>query len=119
MSFEISEIALCVKLAINQMNELTKIYIKEIDEVSKVIENTNEATKIMKDNSNKVITSINEISAVSEENSAASAEISITTTQMAKHTQSIVQLAISLSLMAHTLKGSILQFDLGSEYDKE
>jgi len=106
-------------LATKQMNELTNIYRKEIDEVSKVIENTNETTEIMKDNSYKVITSIKEIAAVSEENSAESAKISATTIQIEKYTKFILHLASNLSLMAHTLKGSILQFDLGTDIDSD
>ncbi|MBN2535981.1 MAG: hypothetical protein JXB88_24085, partial [Spirochaetales bacterium] len=102
-----------LKLVAEQMNKSIEAYMKEINIVSSVAEKTTEAAGIMTNNSSKVMHAINEIVSVSNENSAATEEISATTIQISRHIESLVNLASSLSLMAHSLQGAILQFDLG------
>ena len=101
-----------LSIATNQMNKLTEAYIRGIEEVSNVIENTNEITELMRENSQGVINSINETAAISKEYSASSDNIKTTSEHIINQIESIVRLATNLTLMSHTIQGALLQFDM-------
>ncbi|OQX93170.1 MAG: hypothetical protein B6I17_03925 [Tenericutes bacterium 4572_104] len=98
--------------AMKEMSEFTEVYMDEINVVSEIIEKTSDTSNIMTENSSEVDNSINEIVFISSQNSAATEEISASTIEVSRHTESLVNFADKLSTMAYSLQGAILQFKL-------
>ena len=93
-----------------QISQSTESLVFAVDSVSAVIEENTAATEEMAASSNDVNQSIMMIASISEENSAAVEEVSASTSEMRDKVGEVNQAAQSLASMAVTLKEIVDQF---------
>ena len=83
-----------------------------MDSVSAVVEENTAATEEMAASSNEVTQAIENIASVSEENSAAIEQVSASAEEMSAQVEEVTASAQSLSEMAHALQEVVAQFKL-------
>ncbi len=83
-----------------------------VDQVSAVVEENTAATEQMAASSNEVTQAIEDISSVSEENSASVEEVSASAQEMSAQVEEVAASAQSLNEMAQILQGLVSQFKL-------
>ncbi|MBI9051693.1 MAG: HAMP domain-containing protein [Anaerolineaceae bacterium] len=94
------------------MNEASTVLITSVDAVSAVIEENTAATEQMNASSSEVTQAIENIASISEENSAAVEEVSASAEEMSAQVQEVSQAAKALSELAEELRIIVRQFQL-------
>jgi len=94
------------------MGILSNQVVERLDKVSAVVEENTAATYMMSMNANEVTDMIENVASIGEENSAATEEVSASAEEVAAQVEEVAASAIVLQKMAETLKKSIVQFKL-------
>lgn len=97
------------------MSNLNDTMVSSLDSVSAVVEENTAATEQMAASSNEVTQAIENIASVSEENSAAVEEVSAAAEEMSAQAEEVTASAQSLSQMAQELQTVVAQFKLSTE----
>ncbi len=95
-----------------QMSNASNQLVTAVDDVSLVVEQNTAATKELAAGTSEVTRAIENIAAVSEENSAAIQEVSATTEEMSAQVAEVTTSAQTLAKMALSLQQAISQFKL-------
>jgi methyl-accepting chemotaxis protein len=95
-----------------EMSELNNQVIASLDSVSAVIEENTAATEQMAAGSSEVSVAVENIASVSEENSAAVEEVSASAEEMSAQVEEVTASAQSLSEMAQSLQAVVGHFKL-------
>jgi methyl-accepting chemotaxis protein len=99
-------------VAAQQMDALANGLVSAMDAVSAVVEENTAATEEMAANSSEVTQSIENIAGISEENSASAEEVAAAVEEANAQVEEITASAQSLSEMAQTLQALVAQFTL-------
>ena len=97
------------------MNASTDELVAAMDAVSTIVEKNTASTVDMQSDSGRVTQGIENIAAVSEENSAAIEEVSASTEEMSAQVEEVTASAKSLEEMALILKTLVTRFKLDQE----
>lgn len=100
--------------AAQEMAAVRAEVVQAMDSVSAIAEENAAATEEMKAGSNEVIRSVESIAAVSQENGAAAEEVTAAAQEMAAHVGQVVASANTLWQMAQMLRESAAQFKASS-----
>ena len=104
-----------ISTAAMSMANLATELVRAMDSVSAVVEENSVATEEMTASSGNVIQIIADIASVSEENSAAAEEVSASTEEMSAQVEEVSASAQSLARMASALQDLASQFKLDNE----
>ncbi len=110
-----SSIAEHNRQVVETMNELNNSVVSSLDLVSAVVDENAAATQDMASNSSEVTRAIDDIAATSQENSAAVEEVSAATEEMNAQVEEVTASAAELAEMAQTLQDLVAQFRLTNE----
>jgi methyl-accepting chemotaxis protein len=102
-----------------QVNSATNALVKTIDAVGSITEENSAATEQMTANAAQVSKSVETVAGIAEENSAATEEVSASAQEMSAQVQEIVSSAQSMKEMAATLEKSVAMFRIESEVKTE
>ena len=94
------------------MSESSGELVTSVDSVSAIVEENTAATEEMSANSTEVTQAIESIASVSEENSAAIEEVSASTEEMTAQVEEVTASAQSLAMMAQVLQEIVKRFRL-------
>jgi methyl-accepting chemotaxis protein len=101
------------------MSGLSGRMVESLDAVSAVVEENTAATEQMAASSSEVTQAVDNIASVSEENSAAVEQVSASAEEMSAQVEEVTASAQSLAEMAETLQELIARFDIGDRSGKE
>lgn len=101
--------------ALGDMTRLSSEVVRSIESVSSVVEENTAATEEMAAGVNEVTQAIDSVASVSEENAASVEEVSAGTEEMSAQVEEVVASADSMARMAEELKDMVARFKLSEE----
>lgn len=109
---EVKERSLEQSHAVNKANNSFEIISKSIDKVSSKIRSINEFVTVMDEDKNEIVSSIENISAVSQETAAASEEVSASMQQQSMAVEEVARAAEKLNELSSKLNDEIAKFEI-------
>ena len=109
---EVKERSLEQSHAVNEANNSFGIISKSIDKISSKIKSINEFVIVMDDDKNEIVSSIENISAVSEETAASSEEVSASMQQQSMAIEEVARAAEKLNELSSYLNDEIAKFEI-------
>jgi methyl-accepting chemotaxis protein len=104
-----------IAAAARRMSAMADKLVSEMDSVSAVVEENTASTEEMAAGSDDVTQAIENIASISEENSAAVQEVSAGAEEMSAQGEEVTASARSLAEMARALQGLVARFNLGED----
>lgn len=109
---EVKERSLEQSHAVNKANSSFEIISKSIDKVSSKIRSINEFVTVMDEDKNEIVSSIENISAVSQETAASSEEVSASMQQQSMAVEEVARAAEKLNELSSKLNDEIAKFEI-------